>query len=180
VMVALARDKDGGTDLCAPAVGVFTPAVGPGAFVSEGQLLGHLEIVGRRRRVVTPPVAGAVRLGALARGPVEYGQPLCHATAAATADAEADVQALEDDLPPGSRAVRAPIDGMFFAAPSPDEPPFVEIGARISAGQVVGLVEVMKFFYEIHAEGVAGTVVRIDAASNEVIAAGDAVVWVAP
>ncbi len=177
---AILRENQGEIELSCPTVGEFFPAVEVGAFLAEGQLIGHLEVVGRKRPVFTPAVAGAVRVTEVHRGPAEYGQRLLRTTPASDTAFVALAEAAEADLPAGSRAVRAPIDGMFFAAPSPDEGPFVRLGDVVADGQVVGLVEVMKFFYEIRSEGVSGTVVRVDAASGEVVAAGAAVVWVAP
>ena len=51
----------------------------------------------------------------------------------------------------------SPIVGTFYAAPSPDSPPYVEIGGRVEKGQVVCIVEAMKLMNEIEAD-VSGTV----------------------
>ena len=55
----------------------------------------------------------------------------------------------DEGLAEGLHAVRAPTDGVFYRKPSPDAPPFVEKGCRVSRGQAVGLVEVMKTFNQI-------------------------------
>ncbi len=55
--------------------------------------------------------------------------------------------------------VTSPFVGTFYRAPSPDAPPFVEVGTRVKKGQVLCIVEAMKLMNEIEAE-VAGTVVR--------------------
>jgi len=67
--------------------------------------------------------------------------------------------------PPGNRplhwiAVKAPMVGTFYAAPSPDEPPFVEVGTEVLAGQTLCIVEAMKLMNEIKAEQM-GTVREI-------------------
>ena len=54
-------------------------------------------------------------------------------------------------------AVRAPMLGIFYRNPSPDDPPFVEVGDQVEPGQTVGLIEVMKTYNEVTAM-VAGTV----------------------
>ena len=60
----------------------------------------------------------------------------------------------------GLTEVRAPMVGTFYRRPSPDEPAFVEVGAKVSAGDPVCLIEVMKLFTTIEAP-VAGTVEAI-------------------
>ena len=47
--------------------------------------------------------------------------------------------------------ITAPIVGTFYAAPAPDQPPFVTEGARVSKGQTVCLIEAMKMMSEVHA-----------------------------
>jgi biotin carboxyl carrier protein len=42
--------------------------------------------------------------------------------------------------------------GTFYRAPSPDAPPFVEVGSIVSKGQPLCLIEVMKLFTTIYAE----------------------------
>ncbi len=48
--------------------------------------------------------------------------------------------------------VLSPIPGVFYRKPSPDEPDYVNEGDTVSVDQVIGLVEVMKSYYEIKAE----------------------------
>lgn len=61
--------------------------------------------------------------------------------------------------------VQAPIVGTFYAAPSPDAPPFVKVGDRVKPGTVLCIIEAMKLMNEIEAE-VTG-IVREIAVSNE-------------
>ena len=65
---------------------------------------------------------------------------------------------------PGSRSdlveVTAPMVGTFYRAPGPEEPPFVEIGTRISVGQAVCILEAMKLMNELESE-VSGEVIEI-------------------
>ena len=57
--------------------------------------------------------------------------------------------------PQGESAITAPVLGIFYRAAKPEEPPLVEPGDYVTAGQVVGLIEVMKTFYEVTAEAPA-------------------------
>ncbi|VVT31251.1 biotin/lipoyl-containing protein [Rhizobium sp. EC-SD404] len=55
--------------------------------------------------------------------------------------------------------ITAPIVGIFYTAPEPGVPPFVEIGTEVGPDTNVGLIEVMKVFNGIKS-GVAGTIVE--------------------
>ncbi len=56
--------------------------------------------------------------------------------------------------------IKAPIIGTFYRRPSPDKPPFVEVGDVIKEGDVVCIIEAMKLFNEIESE-VSGKIVKI-------------------
>ncbi|MGV7106299.1 acetyl-CoA carboxylase biotin carboxyl carrier protein [Flavobacterium sp. U410] len=56
--------------------------------------------------------------------------------------------------------VKSPIIGTFYRKPSPDKPAFVEVGASISKGDVVCVIEAMKLFNEIESE-VSGKIVKV-------------------
>jgi acetyl-CoA carboxylase biotin carboxyl carrier protein len=66
----------------------------------------------------------------------------------------------------GLVAVRAPLPGTFYRAPRPGAAPFVEVGSRVGADTVVGIVETMKLFNSV-AAGAAGTVAEICLANAE-------------
>ena len=48
--------------------------------------------------------------------------------------------------------LKSPMVGTFYRSPAPDEPPFVEVGDRIRAGQTVCIIEAMKLMNEIESE----------------------------
>ena len=56
--------------------------------------------------------------------------------------------------------VKSPMVGTFYRAPGPDEPPFTQVGDRISIGQTVCIIEAMKLMNEIEAE-VSGQIMEI-------------------
>jgi acetyl-CoA carboxylase biotin carboxyl carrier protein len=58
------------------------------------------------------------------------------------------------------QVITAPMVGTFYRAPAPGEPPFVEVGNRINAGQPVCVLEAMKLMNELEAE-VSGEVMEI-------------------
>ena len=78
-----------------------------------------------------------------------------------------------------SLPIIAPLTGVYYAAPSPAEPPFVAVGDVVGAGQVVALIEAMKVFNEIQAE-VAGRVTTIVASNGNVVQKGDVLLRVEP
>lgn len=56
--------------------------------------------------------------------------------------------------------VRAPMVGSFYRRPAPDQPPFVDVGGKVKAGDPLCLIEVMKLYTTIEAP-VSGTVQQI-------------------
>ena len=56
--------------------------------------------------------------------------------------------------------VTSPFVGTFYRSPSPDAPPFVEVGSVIREGQALCIVEAMKLMNEIEAD-CAGTITEI-------------------
>ena len=48
--------------------------------------------------------------------------------------------------------VLSPLPGIFYRRPSPEAPPYKNEGDLVSEGDVIGLVEVMKQFNEVHAD----------------------------
>ncbi|MEM1044284.1 MAG: acetyl-CoA carboxylase biotin carboxyl carrier protein [Bacteroidota bacterium] len=65
---------------------------------------------------------------------------------------------------PGSGAdetlIRAPIVGTFYRAPSPEADPFVKVGARVSEGDTLCIIEAMKLMNEVTSEH-SGTIKEI-------------------
>lgn len=79
----------------------------------------------------------------------------------------------------GAIAVPAPLLGIYYRAPKPGEPPFVEVGDRVQADSIIGIIEVMKLMNTVRA-GVAGTIVAISAPNGELVEYGQAILWVRP
>ena len=50
--------------------------------------------------------------------------------------------------------------GTFYRSNSPDAPPLISVGDKVSKGQTVCIIEAMKLFNEIESE-VSGTVVKV-------------------
>lgn len=56
--------------------------------------------------------------------------------------------------------IKSPMIGTFYRSSSPDTPPFVSVGDKITKGQTVCIIEAMKLFNEIESE-VSGTIVKV-------------------
>jgi acetyl-CoA carboxylase biotin carboxyl carrier protein len=75
--------------------------------------------------------------------------------------------------------VKSPLLGVFYRAPKPGEPPFVEVGSTVAEDSVIGIVEVMKLMNSARA-GVAGEVVEILGENGELVEHGEVLMLVRP
>ncbi|MBS1879355.1 MAG: biotin/lipoyl-binding protein [Actinobacteria bacterium] len=81
-------------------------------------------------------------------------------------------------LATGTR-IESPSVGLFWRAPSPGAPPFVELGGRVAAGETVAIVEVMKLMNHV-ASPVDGVVTAILVENGEAVEFGQPIVVVDP
>lgn len=72
----------------------------------------------------------------------------------------------------GYERIPSPIVGTFYAAPSPESPPYVKVGDVVEAGQTLCIVEAMKLMNEIEAEFKC-KIVEIVKANAEPVEYGD-------
>ncbi len=75
--------------------------------------------------------------------------------------------------------IKSPLVGTFYAQPSPDSEPFVEVGARVDSQTVVCIIEAMKVMNEIKAEA-EGTIVEVVASSGQAVEYGQVLFRVKP
>lgn len=68
-------------------------------------------------------------------------------------------------------AIKSPLVGVFYAAPSEGAEPFVVPGDRVKKGQTLGIVEAMKLMNEIESD-YAGTVKQVLVSNEEVVEYG--------
>ncbi len=69
------------------------------------------------------------------------------------------------------KTVKAQMPGTFYRRPDPESDPYVEEGDEVSAGDTIGLIEVMKNFNEIKAED-EGKVSKFLVEDEEAVDAG--------
>ena len=74
------------------------------------------------------------------------------------------------DKAPG-HYVTSPMVGTFYAAPSPDDPPFVKVGDLVNENSIVCIIEAMKVMNDVKA-GIKGTVSEILVKSGEPVEFG--------
>lgn len=79
---------------------------------------------------------------------------------------------------PKGTAVKSPIVGVFYAAPSPEDAPYVTVGSPVKKGDVLCLVEAMKLMNEITAEQ-DGVITEICVENAEVVEYGQPLFYLA-
>ena len=153
--------------------------------------LDRLEIdrEGTRIRLAKSPKGGAVVAGAPAVavppaavvGPAPGESAPAGAAAAATPAPESPGAA-----PPAAESaaanlvdVTSPMVGTFYRAPSPEAPPYVDVGATVAAGDVLCVIEAMKLMNELECE-VSGRIVEICADNAEPVDYGQLLFRVDP
>ncbi len=178
-----------GWQLLAPTVGLFRRGIAPGAIVRGGVSLGELDVLGVLHDVVAPdgcagvvaPVADQHR-GEVAVG---FGQPLVLIVAAAALAPTGEGDEPAAGAGEHARLVfPAPLSGRFYARPGPDRAAFVTVGAEITRGQTIGLLEVMKTFNRLTYGGSGlperARVIAILAKDEDDVEAGTALLELAP
>lgn len=86
-----------------------------------------------------------------APAPVMAAAPAAEAAAPAAAPAAASDKLV---------TIKSPMIGTFYRSAKPGEPPFVNVGDSVSAGQHICIIEAMKLFNEIESE-VSGKIVKV-------------------
>jgi len=130
-----------------------------------------------------PPAPAAAPAPAVAAGvqPSPSAEP-ADATPAARAepaDAAAPPAAAPAEPPASGTVVESPSIGLFWRAPSPGAPPFVEVGATVADGDTVAIVEVMKLMNHVHAP-VGGVVTAVLVENGATVEYGQALIVIDP
>ncbi len=124
---------------------------------SEGET--HLRIENAPRTVTVAPAQAAPATAPAAPA----AAPAVEAAPVAAADAGADFNA--------AKMVTSPMVGVFYASPSPTDPPFVTVGSKVKKGDVLCIIEAMKLMNEITAEE-DGEIIDICATNGSVVEYG--------
>lgn len=97
---------------------------------------GEKSITVKGKKCPPPPPMGGMPMAAM---PVSAPAPVQAAAAEAPAKISGNV-------------VKSPIVGTFYAASSPDKPPFVTVGKQVKKGDVLMIIESMKLMNEVQSE----------------------------
>ncbi len=79
----------------------------------------------------------------------------------------------------GLTEIKSPAVGTFYAAPTPDDPPFVKVGTKVAPETTVCLIEAMKVFNQIPAD-CSGIIEKILAKDGDAIEFGQPLFLVRP
>lgn len=95
------------------------------------------------------------------RGAEVVAVPTTVAVPAAAAPMIAAAPTAAPQPPSAPRAfIESPMVGTFYLSPTPDAPPFVQIGQAVRQDSTVCIIEAMKVFTDIPA-GISGTIVEV-------------------
>lgn len=125
--------------------------------------------------VAVPPAGPSVP----AAGPVAAGDPPGPVAKASSPAASPATPPAAEATPTDGTAIESPSVGLFWRAPSPGAPPFVEVGQKVSAGDTVAIVEVMKLMNHV-ASPVDGVVTAILVENGGAVEYGQTIVVVDP
>jgi len=128
------------------------------AFDASGADSLELERAGTKVRLAkTPPMVAAPMVAAPAPVAVPTHAPMV--APAESPAAPAGTAASEGAGAPadGLVDVTSPMVGTFYRAPAPDAPSYVEVGARVSPGDTLCIIEAMKLMNELECE-ISGTI----------------------
>lgn len=164
-LVALAKASPDAEEeeilVLSPAVGILQGLPAEQDELAAGRPFARLRILDAAHPLLPPAgISGVVtRVEAPGTGrdavPVEFGQPILVVAPAGGSRprvaraAAKSVAGHGGGLAAGSHAVLCPADGVFYRRPRPADPPYVEIGRGVRAGQTLALIEAMKSFSAI-------------------------------
>ena len=125
------------------------------------------------------PAVAPAGSGAAGAGPVAAVPPPPAVAKASSAAGPPTAPPAPEATPTDGTAIESPSVGLFWRAPSPGAPPFVEVGQKVAAGDTVAIVEVMKLMNHV-ASPVDGVVTAILVENGGAVEYGQTIVVVDP
>ncbi len=126
---------------------------------------GFVELIDRLERLLNESELSEIEVeaGATAvvlRKPNAFAAQTAPTQSVGATDGHALQQAPAAAEAPPLNAVLAPLTGLYYGSPSPGAEAYVSVGATVTVGQVIGLIEAMKLFNEIKSDR-GGRVTRL-------------------
>ncbi|MDD7404196.1 MAG: acetyl-CoA carboxylase biotin carboxyl carrier protein [Butyribacter sp.] len=112
----------------------------------------------------------AAQPAAVSAQPV-VSQPVNVSTDTLAAESKEESVSKAEETAEGSKVIKAPIVGTFYQSSAPDKEPFVKVGDTVAQGDVVCIIEAMKFMNEVNSE-VSGTITEILVKDGEFVEYG--------
>ncbi len=144
----------------------------------------EIERGGTRIRLAKTPSADAgAALAVVQAGPAPSAGPMGSSgapAAAPTAVHEGHVPASETtSAESGLLEINSPMVGTFYRSPAPDAPAYVDLGATVSPGETLCIIEAMKLMNELECE-ISGVIREICVESGEPVEFGQVLFRVSP
>lgn len=112
--------------------------------------------------------------------------PMIEPSVSATPARPNETQTSAAEVPPSDKQpqeglveIKSPLVGTFYATPSPDSDPYVELGSHVSPQTVVCIVEAMKVMNEIKTE-TSGTIAEILVTNGQAVEYGQVLFRIKP
>jgi acetyl-CoA carboxylase biotin carboxyl carrier protein len=137
------------------------------------------ELTLRKQGVMAASMATSAGAESTLAAPVTSPEVVAEVPVAPPAAAALTPAAAPPGKSPELLTISSPMVGTFYRSPAPDEPPFVEVGDRISSGQAVCIIEAMKLMNELEAE-ISGEIVEILANNADPVEFGQTLMLVRP
>jgi len=134
------------------------------------------KVSGGGRNLFAAPAAAQPEAAAAPAASVPVAAPEQKLPAAAVAPVAAEPAPVSEE---GLVPITANVTSVFYRKPSPEEPPFVEVGDAVEEDTVVCLLQVMKCFRQVMAE-TRGRVAKICAESNSLVEEGTVLFLIRP
>ncbi len=149
--------------------------------VFEDSSLWEIEIEESGRRVCLkkgqPASVSTSPIPAPSAGHPATAEP--HHVQPAGAEPPREAPAPEEEAGDGLKTIDSPMVGVFYASPSPSDPPYVKPGDTISENQAVCIVEAMKLMNEVTAK-FAGVIEKVLVENGEPVEYGQPIFTVRP
>lgn len=120
-----------------------------------------------------------LRVGRNSSQSMAISYPAVSMPAAMPAQASAPAAATPGAAPPAKPAeavkghiIASPFVGTFYRSPSPDSPPFADVGQKVQKGQTICIVEAMKLMNEIESD-FDGKIVEIYPSNGQPVEFGE-------